>query len=124
MSHVKDILIECLKTYARAGMNMIDYLTVNEDQTVFAVLGMGRNRTSRLASSGIIVRLINDHLVIEEDNNDKPLVDMLLQAGIPRDKIILAYQGEEVPEELEVIPSLKQQTVKQPVEDGMLAVEA
>ena len=38
------------------------------------------------------------HIVIERDVNDKPLVDALLQAGIPRKQIVLAYAGEPVNE--------------------------
>lgn len=36
--------------------------------------------------------------VIEEDLTDKPLVDRLVAAGIPRAKIICAYLGEPLPD--------------------------
>ncbi|MDX2140626.1 MAG: element excision factor XisI family protein [Chloroflexota bacterium] len=39
----------------------------------------------------------HDSVVIERDMNDKPLVDALVQAGVPREKIILAYAGEAMP---------------------------
>jgi hypothetical protein len=46
----------------------------------------------------LIVRLEGDHIIIERDINDKVLVDALVQAGIPRQQIILAYAGEALKE--------------------------
>jgi sulfur carrier protein ThiS len=46
----------------------------------------------------LLVRILGETVVVERDQNDKPLVDALAQAGIPRSKIILAYAGEAVPE--------------------------
>jgi hypothetical protein len=46
----------------------------------------------------LLVRLVHDHIVIERDINSKPLVDALMQAGIPRERIVLAYAGEPIPE--------------------------
>jgi len=40
----------------------------------------------------------NDKVVIEEDLTDKPLVDALIQAGIPREQIVLAYAGDKLEE--------------------------
>lgn len=39
-----------------------------------------------------------DKIIIDLDINDKMLVDALLQAGVPRDQIVLAYAGESIPE--------------------------
>jgi hypothetical protein len=43
-------------------------------------------------------RKIRFAVVIERDQNDKLVVDALLQAGVPRSQIVLAYAGEHVPE--------------------------
>lgn len=50
--------------------------------------------------TGIIVmaRVIDDTIIIETDNTDRPLDEALVQAGIPREKIILAYAGETIPQ--------------------------
>jgi len=61
-------------------------------------------RKKRFARMGLLVRLVRNRIIIEHDMNDKILLDALLQAGIPREMIILAYAGEPVPEEMEVIP--------------------
>jgi hypothetical protein len=52
----------------------------------------------RFTATSIVVHLRGDTLIIEHDDNDRPLVDALVRAGIPRSKIILAYAGEPVPE--------------------------
>ena len=46
--------------------------------------------------------------MIHTDINDKPLVDALVQAGFPRDRIVLAYIGETLetsPKQMEMPPS-------------------
>jgi hypothetical protein len=35
-------------------------------------------------------------VITEEDLTDRPLVDALVRAGVPRDKIVLAYAGEPI----------------------------
>jgi vancomycin permeability regulator SanA len=50
-----------------------------------------------VVDTGLIVRTIGDIIVIDRDNNSKPLFDALLQAGVPREQIVLAYAGESIP---------------------------
>jgi hypothetical protein len=38
-----------------------------------------------------------DRIIIDEDTTDRPLVDALISAGVPREKIVLLYAGEEAP---------------------------
>jgi sulfur carrier protein ThiS len=51
-------------------------------------------------AAGVVVlaRIVGDQVVIEEDMTDKPLIDALLQRGIPRSQIVLAYDGEPLPD--------------------------
>ncbi|MFN8421013.1 MAG: element excision factor XisI family protein [Anaerolineae bacterium] len=45
----------------------------------------------------IVARLTNDdRIVIDTDLTDKPLYDALIQAGVPRERIVRAYAGERV----------------------------
>lgn len=45
----------------------------------------------------VMARVIGDQIVIEEETTDKPLVDALMvNAGIPRQQIVLAYAGEKI----------------------------
>jgi hypothetical protein len=41
---------------------------------------------------------VGNRIVIDHDANSDPLVEALLEAGIPRDQIVLAYAGEPAPE--------------------------
>jgi hypothetical protein len=93
-----DMLIETLRQtligYAGKGLNGYSYLTVDDQQQVFAVVDFGWYKDERIADAGLIVRLEGDTIIIERDLNDKMLMDALVQAGIPRQQIILAYAGE------------------------------
>ena len=50
--------------------------------------------------AGIVVaaRVVGEYVVIDEDITDRPLVHELVRAGIPRERIVLTYVGERLPE--------------------------
>ncbi len=98
MDTLKDALIRVMTGYAGKALNGYSYLTSSADQHVFAVVSVGEVRDKRIADAGLIVRLVGDKIVVECDLNDKPLVDALIQAGVPREQIVLAYAGESVAE--------------------------
>ncbi len=50
----------------------------------------------------VFARLWAGHIVIEVDNTDKPLMDALVQQGVPREQIVLAYAGETLPDKTPV----------------------
>jgi hypothetical protein len=95
---LRAVLIEELKLYAVDALNGKAYLTQSDDKSVFAVVDVAHLGNKRFANAGLIVRIVNDFVIIEHDMNDKPLVDALVQAGIPHAQIILAYAGEPIPE--------------------------
>jgi XisI protein len=84
--------------YAGEALNGYSYLTSSADQDVFTVVSVGKVRDERIVNTALLVRLVHDLIIIERDINSKPLVDALVQAGISREQIILAYAGEFVPE--------------------------
>lgn len=45
----------------------------------------------------VMAHVEGDTVIIDEDLTDRPLVDALVRAGIPREKIVLAYAGEPLP---------------------------
>jgi hypothetical protein len=92
------ILTEALRGYTGKGLNHVSYLASDTNEGTFSVFSVAMIQGKRLVESDIIVRIVDAKIVIERDINDKPLVDALLQAGIPRTQIILAYAGEPVPE--------------------------
>lgn len=91
---VRDVLIG----YTGEALNGHSYLAHSDDDSLFTVWSVGVMDGERFTDTGLVVRVINDLIIIEQDANDKMLVDALVEAGIPRDQIILAYAGEPVPE--------------------------
>lgn len=87
-----------MEKYAVEGINSLSYLTENLDQTVFTCTTTSKRDTKTKPFVDLFVRVMLDSIIIEEDRNSKPLVDALVQAGIPREQIILAYAGEKVPD--------------------------
>lgn len=98
MDSLTEIVRQVMLGYAGEALNGYSYLTSSADQDVFTVVSVGNVRGERVVNTGLLVRLVHEHIVIERDINNKPLVDALVQAGIPRGQIILAYAGESVPE--------------------------
>ena len=47
-----------------------------------------------MVDTGLFARVVGERAVIDRDINSKPLVDALLQAGVPGGQIVLAYAGE------------------------------
>ena len=66
----------------------------NADNTAFAVIASASVRGKPVVNTGILARVESGVVIIERDMNDKQVVDALVQNGVSRDKIILAYAGE------------------------------
>lgn len=99
MDSLKQIVKREVAAYAKNLMNGTSYFLTNDTDDVFATVDIAKFREKHIAESGLIVRLIEDKVIIEQDLNDHPLVDALLQAGVPREKIVLAYAGESAEKE-------------------------
>ena len=92
-------LLREIAVYAKPPINGgQSYVMQSTDGSVLSVIDILDTNGKHQADTGLVVRLINDYIVIEHDMNNKPLVDALVQSGIPRNRIILAYAGEQVPE--------------------------
>src|SRR5690349_11324044 len=83
--------------YVAQGANGYSYLVANPEQTDWTVVFVLNIDGRRVTRSGLIVRLWKESVLIEQDTNEPPLVDALIQAGVPRSQIIFAYAGEAVP---------------------------
>lgn len=94
-----DTIVREIKAYAKPPLNGgKSYLTQNAEGSLFTVVDIVTSSGKHVADTGLVVRIEADYVIIEHDMNSKPLVDALVQAGIPRSQIILAYAGEAVPE--------------------------
>ena len=98
MDSIKASLEKVIGSYSGEGLNGYAYLSHDTVKDVYTVISVGYIKKQRSVDANLIVRLVADKIIIERDMNDKTLVDALVQAGIPRTQIILAYAGEPAPE--------------------------
>lgn len=94
MEKLKETVLHVISGYEGKAINGYSYLTTNTAQDFFTLVSIGELRGKHIVDMGLVVRILNEQIIIEHDVNDKPLVDALVQAGIPRDRIVLKYMGE------------------------------
>ncbi|MCC7451231.1 MAG: XisI protein [Anaerolineae bacterium] len=100
MDTLQQILIRELEKYTGKAFNGYSVLDINRDQSHFVVTSIGSVRGQRVVNTALIVELVGNTIVIDRDIHDKQLVDALVQAGISRQQIVLAYAGEAAPEKV------------------------
>ena len=100
MDYVKRIVRREVQKYAAdgRGANILLFAILDDEQGIYAVNAVDYPERRDLASVVILARVAKNMVVIEEDMTDKKLVDALEQAGVIRDQIILAYEGEPLPD--------------------------
>ena len=91
---LSQLLVKEITPYANDIVNGHSYLTSSADNRLFAVISIDNKHNEYSGDAGLIVRIDGDRIVIEHDMYNKPLVDALVQAGVPREQIVLAYLGE------------------------------
>ena len=94
MDTLRDLLYRVVEGYAGRALNGYSYLLSSPDGQVLAIVSVGRVRDRHIADTGLVARLAGDRIIIERDVNDKLLVDALVDAGVARGQIVLAYAGE------------------------------
>lgn len=97
MDRLRAILEDTLSSYAGEALNGHLYLTKSNEDALFSIMSIAKVRNETIIETGIVARIIADTIIIEEDINNKPLVDALVQNGIDRQQIVLAYAGEAIP---------------------------
>jgi hypothetical protein len=78
-------------SYAAGGLNLRTYPLSNEEQHIYSVNVIDWPERHRPAAVVVLARVEDDQVIIEEDLTDRPLVEALVNAGVPREKIILKY---------------------------------
>jgi hypothetical protein len=91
----EDDLVELYRAIGQYLHHLEMYRLSSPDGQVFAV---GAVTTSGEYPAAIVVqaRMAGDIIIIDADNTDRPPFERLMAEGIPREKIIRAYTGEEV----------------------------
>jgi hypothetical protein len=87
-----------VEAYAGAGIRG-EGMTVSDDtRHRYAVIAVLEQRDQNPLWAVVMAQIIGEHVIVLEDRTDKPLVDALMvNGGIARDKIVLAYAGETLP---------------------------
>jgi len=89
---LKEILKHEMSLYAKEGLNAISYMTVSEDEQVYAVIDFANIRGKRIVGAVLIARLVDDIIYVDLDYNNKMLVDALRARGVPENQMVLMYQ--------------------------------
>ena len=82
--------------YVRPSPNSTAYYLDNLEQQSYAVVIVPEPNDGP-SMVMVMARIVDERIVIEADITNKPLFEALMQAGIPREQIILAYEGEMLP---------------------------
>jgi hypothetical protein len=102
MGELKETLKKEVRKYASngRGLNLMLFPLLDDESQVYAVSAVNYPKREPDDVAGIVVlaRIAGGKIVIEEDMTDKKLIDALLQQGVPREKIVLAYDGEPIPD--------------------------
>ncbi len=100
MDNLKQLLREEVAWYAGSGRgaNVILFPLLDDEHQTYSVTAVDYPVRHDIPLVLVLARIVGDIIVIQEDNTSKPLVNALLERGIPRDRIVLAYQGEPIPD--------------------------
>jgi hypothetical protein len=100
MESLAHIVREEVAKYAAGGRgaNILLFPILDDTNQVYGVNAVDYPTRQETALVIVLARITADKVVIEEDTTDKKLVDALLQRGIPREQIVLAYAGEPIPD--------------------------
>jgi len=93
---IKSVVEREIKDYAGEGANGYAVMTSNVDGNEFTLVVHAVMDGKSFTFMSLSVGIIGDSVVIYEDRNDPSLTESLIQAGIPREKIILVSAGEEI----------------------------
>lgn len=98
MDSLNETLKEIVFSYAWKGIDFKTFQAENDENDAFSVMVVDYPVHQQDASIVVMAHIEGDFVIVDADNTDRPLVDKLVEAGIPREKIILAYVGEAIPE--------------------------
>jgi hypothetical protein len=75
----------------------VSYYVGDPDQQIYLVLVVHDRPRPFPTRVDVMAHIVNDWVVIDEDTTDRPLVDQLVERGIPRDRIVRLYAGDSLP---------------------------
>jgi len=106
MDNLLKIVRQEVQKYAGSGrgINLRLFPSLDDEHQIYAVIAVDYPNRQHVAGVVVLARIVGDKVVIEEDTTNKKLADALIQNGIARENIILAYDGEILDEEVILSP--------------------
>jgi len=101
MDRVADISLTVereVERYAGRSWKAATYAVSDRQRQIYSVVVVPDLPRSFPARIVVMARVVGDTVMIDEDTTDRPLYEELLRAGIPREKIVLLYAGEQPPQ--------------------------
>jgi ATP-dependent phosphoenolpyruvate carboxykinase len=84
--------------YAGLSPHAKVYAVLDDQNKAYTVVGIENKPADERSWVMMLARVVGNLVIIDEDAVwDKKLVYALLQAGVPREQIVLAYEGEPLP---------------------------
>jgi hypothetical protein len=95
-----DITREEVEKYVGVSFTAKSYPVLDDKNQIYTAITIDNDLNLRPALPIVMAQVVDNKVIILEDTTiDKPLYEALMQAGIPRDQIVLAYAGETIPTE-------------------------
>lgn len=95
---LKQIVSREVDKYAGFSPHAKAYAVLDDQRKVYTIVGIENEPVDERSWVMMLARVVGNLVIIDEDTvMDKKLVYALLQAGIPREQIVLAYEGEPTP---------------------------
>ena len=92
---VQQIIFEYAKHKPRYGQIETEML-IDTERDHYKVMHIGWEGMRRVYGSVIHLDIINGKVWIQYDGTNRPVADALLEAGVPREDIVLAFHPPEV----------------------------
>ena len=96
-----------VETFVQTGL----YPIIDMRRQIYTVITLPDVAQSLRAQILLIAQVVADWVIIYEDATDRLLVDSLLEKGIPRERIVLVYKGEPLPDFTSVLAPLVKREV-------------
>ena len=97
LTHYKEVITSILDKYQRqkpAGLEAIDNEVIIDEKTQqYILMRVGFENDRRVHYCVFHFAIKNDKIWLEEDTTDIPVAQLLLDAGIPKEDIVLAFHA-------------------------------
>lgn len=99
LERYRDIITRLIRTYAgyRLSNEKIESeAIIDREHDHYEVMNVGWNGQQRIHGSVIHIDLRGGKIWIQHDGTNRPVAEELLEAGVPREDIVLAFHPEEL----------------------------